>query len=442
MNVVEETSNWIRNSITLKLAVIGILVLLLLIPASMIQNLIKERSENHTKVVNEITDKWGKSQVITGPVLIIPYKVLKTVNNTVQETKSYAYFLPEKLDMEGNISPEVRSRNIFKVMLYNSKLKLSGFFEKPDFAILNISTENILWNEASVAIGIPDMRGIRRTVEITWNNQKYLCNPGVVNRDIVSSGINSRVNVSADTSKFDFSLSLDINGSESLSFLPLGKKTHAKLESVWSSPSFSGAFLPEKRNVTSKGFTAEWNVLQLNRNYPQQWTSNNNQSVMESGFGVDLVFPVDHYQKSTRSAKYAVMFLFLTFLIFFINEILNKSKIHPVQYLLIGLALIIFYSLLVSLSEYTGFNIAYVIASLLTVSLITIYSSGILSKKGSLIIGIFLIMLYGFLFVLLQLEEYSLVIGSFGLFLILACVMSVSRKINWYAPTTIKDPTA
>jgi inner membrane protein len=442
MNVIEETSNWIRNSITLKLAVIGVLVLVLLIPASMIQNLIKERSENHKKVVNEVTDKWGKSQVIAGPFLIVPYKVVRTVNNTVQESKSYAYFLPEKLNITGRINPEVRNRNIFKVMLYNSNLELSGFFEKPDFEILNISGENILWDEASIMVGIPDMRGIRRSVEIMWNNQKYTGNPGVVNRDIITSGINSRVNLNVDTANFNFSLNLDINGSESLSLLPLGKETHAKIESDWSSPSFSGAFLPEKRNITANGFIAEWNILQLNRNYPQQWTSNNNQSVMESKFGVDLIFPVDHYQKSTRSAKYAVMFLFLTFLTFFINEILNKSKIHPVQYLLIGLALIIFYTLLVSLSEYIGFSIAYIIASFLTVTLITVYSLGVLSKKGSLIVGIFLVLLYGFLFVLLQLEDYSLLIGSFGLFFILACVMRVSRKINWYATAGGKAPSA
>jgi len=244
----------------------------------------------------------------------------------------------------------------------------------------------------------------------------------------------------ADSGKYQFAFNLDLNGSEYLGFVPLGKETHTKLESSWASPGFTGAFLPEPRNVNKTGFTAEWNVLYLNRNFPQQWTSYDSHEVTSSAYGVELIFTVDHYQKATRSAKYAVMFLFLTFLVFFITEIVNKSRIHPVQYLLIGIALIIFYSLLISLSEYVGFNLAYVIASIANISLITGYALSIVkNQKAGLSIGAFLLALYGFLFVLLQLEDLSLLIGSIGLFIILAIVMRVSRKIDWYSPLGTKN---
>lgn len=436
MSLIDETSHWIRNSITLKLAVIGFLVLILLIPASMVQHLISERSQSHNKVVADITSKWGAGQVISGPVLSIPYKVLSEKNGKVIESQAYAHFLPEKLNINGIINPEIRKRSIYKVILYNSNLTLEGTFTKPDIRLLNIPESNFLWDEAFLTIGIPDLRGIRRSVSIRWNNQNFVGNPGVLNRDIVSSGINTRIPVNPDSLSYSFSLKLDINGSEKISFAPIGKETRVMLESSWNSPSFNGAFLPEKRNIKPDGFTAEWNILHLNRNYPQQWTSFDKQTIGESEFGVELVFPVDHYQKATRSAKYAVMFLFLTFLVFFVNEIINKSRIHPVQYLLIGLALIVFYTLLVSLSEYIGFNIAYAVASALTISLITGYSFSILSRKGGVFTGVILVALYGFLFVLLQLEDYSLLIGSIGLFVILAGAMFASRKIDWYSPLT------
>lgn len=442
MNLIEETSNWIRNSVTLKLVVIGILVLILLIPASMVQNLITERSENQKSVVGEITGKWGAAQEIAGPILTIPYVVRNEKEGKIYETTMYAHFLPEKLNISGEITPEIRKRSIYKVMLYNSRLTFDGVFNRPDFNILSIAEENVLWNEAFITIGIPDLRGIRRSVDIQWNKTGYKGNPGVLRKDVVKSGINTRVPVNPDTSSYSFSVKLDCNGSESLSFLPLGKETHARLTSSWDSPSFSGAFLPEKHDITSKGFVAEWNILHLNRNYPQQWTSNDNQNISESAFGVDLLFPVDHYQKSTRSAKYAVLFLFLTFLVFFINEIMNKSRIHPIQYLMIGLALVIFYTLLVSLSEYIGFNLSYLVSAIMTISLITGYAFSILTRKGAIVAGAILVILYGFLFVLLQLEDYSLMIGSFGLFIILAFAMMASRKINWYSPLRNKETNA
>ncbi len=439
MDVLLETKNWIKNSITLKLLVIGFLVLILLIPAKMIESLISERSQNRDAVVSEVTEKWGLHQVITGPILTIPYNFTEMKDGKIIENTAFAHFLPEKLDISGKAIPEIRNRSIYKVILYNAKLTVKGSFANLDFAALNIKPENIIWSEAFLTFGISDMRGIRRNIVISWNDKKYIGNPGVLNKQIVQSGINTHVEISHNTNVYQCSFNLDLNGSEKLDFVPLGKETHTALESSWGSPGFNGAFLPEKREVTKTGFKAEWNILHLNRNYPQQWTSFDSHEIGSSAYGVELIFPVDHYQKSTRSAKYAIMFLFLTFLVFFINEILNKSRIHPVQYLLIGFALIIFYILLISLSEYVGFNIAYALASLATIVLITGYALGIIEKrKVGLMIGAFLTGLYGFLFVLLQLQDYSLLLGSIGLFVILAIVMRVSRQIDWYSSLSLK----
>ncbi|HEY4787021.1 MAG TPA: cell envelope integrity protein CreD [Bacteroidales bacterium] len=440
MDVFQEAKHWLKNSITLKLLVIGILVLILLIPAEMIKSLINERSLNWKGAISEVTDKWGDRQVITGPILTIPYKEVDMKDGKPFEYLMFAHFLPEKLNIAGKVNPEIRKRSIYKVILYNTKLSANGYFGSPDFAALNIKPENVIWREAFLTIGIPDMRGIRRSIEINWNNKKYVGNPGVLNKQIVESGINTKVEVSPDSGQYQFSFNMDLNGSEYLGFVPLGKETHTILESTWDSPGFTGAFLPEKRQINKTGFNAEWNILHLNRNYPQQWTSDDKHEVSQSAYGVELISTVDHYQKSMRSAKYAVMFLFLTFLVFFITEIINKSRIHPVQYLLIGISLLIFYTLLISLSEYIGFNFAYTLASLATITLITGYALSVVKKrKAGFLIGAFLLALYGFLFVLLQLEDLSLLIGSIGLFIIIATVMYVSRKVDWYSPVAGKN---
>ncbi|NJK94994.1 MAG: cell envelope integrity protein CreD [Bacteroidales bacterium] len=272
MELKTETSGWIRNSITFKLIAIGLLVLILLIPTSMIQNLITERSKSHTEVKKEITDKWGANQIIGGPVLTLPYKKISGIAGNQSEEIAYAHFLPEKLKIQGNIKPEVRSRGIYKVILYNSDLVLSGLFLKPDINFLNVPEENILWDEAFVTIGIPDLRGIKRLINIEWNDESYIGKPGVINRDIFESGIHSKIPINPDSGAYNFSLKLDINGSENIGFLPFGKETQVNIESPWKSPSFSGAFLPEKREITNDGFKAEWNILSLNRNYPQSCT--------------------------------------------------------------------------------------------------------------------------------------------------------------------------
>ena len=258
---------------------------------------------------------------------------------------------------------------------------------------------------------------------------------GIPVKDVLESGINCPVKIIQNDSvktSYDFSFSLKLKGSEVLYFTPLGKETNVSLASNWSSPSFDGNFLPDQRSIADSGFTANWNVLHLNRNYPQQWLGSSH-DITYSAFGVNLFTPVDNYQKSTRSVKYAIMIIALTFLVMFFVEILNNKAIHPFQYILIGLALCVFYSLLISISEQSNFNFAYLISGLATVGLIAAYSKSVFKEnKLVALVSSVLVILNGYVFSLIQLEDYALLMGSIGLFIALAAVMYYSRKIDWY----------
>lgn len=430
--VVDETKNWIRNSKTLKVIGIGVLALLLLIPAGMIQSLIRERELAFNEVYSEVGQKWGYPQTITGPVITVPYIThSEGSDGKIVSLRKNAYFLPDSLVYSGEITPETRYRGIYKVPVYSGNLNVKGNFKQPDFLQWKIKTENILWDEASISIGISDMRGIRNAIVLSLGSCQMEMNPGTDARDIVSSGISSIINLKK-FANLPFSFSIELNGSQSLSFIPLGKQTDVLLTSSWSNPSFSGAFLPVSRQVSEKGFNANWKVLNLNRNFPQQWLGSE-YAVNESSFGVDFLLPVDHYQKNTRSAKYAIMFIGLTFVAFLLFELISKRKIHPVQYLLVGGALCVFYTLLVSFSEHIGFFWAYTISSVATITLISLYFNSIIgSLRSTSLLLLMLVGLYLFLFTILQLQDYALLMGSIGLFAVISVVMYVSRRVDWY----------
>lgn len=430
MNDKNETKSWVRTSTTFKFLIVGALILILLIPAEMIKSLIKERNALRNSVIDEVSYKWGNPQTLAGPLLTIPYKQYFRKDNKIIEEVHYAHFLPENLEINGDVNPEIRYRGIYKVVVYSSNLEFKGFFRKPDFSQWKINESDILWDDAYLSVRVPDMRGIRDVVKINWNKEVYDVNPGINQQNY--SGISSQVKI-GDSEQYDFSYNLNLNGSSSLNFIPLGKETNIAIASPWTNPSFDGAFLPYEREVNEKGFNAKWKVLHLNRTYPQQWTDDS-YYIDDSAFGVGLLFPVDQYQKSLRSAKYAIMFISLTFLVFFFTELLNKKRIHPIQYLLVGLGLSIFYSLLVSLSEHMSFNWAYLIASVSIIGLITAYAHSIFKNlRLTAVLSLILVILYLFLFTILQLQDYSLLLGSIGLFLTLAIVMYLSRKIDWYA---------
>jgi inner membrane protein len=434
METIEKNVNRFFNSVGVKLALIVLLTLVMLIPAQMIKNLIAERQQRHDETVKEITSLWGNDQTICGPVLTIPYKVYDNAgSNESKTTSKLAHFLPENLKIVGTMVPEMRYRGIFKVITYRTKLHISGSFADINPEELGIHASDITDKNASLEIGISDMRGINQNISIKWNDDMKTIIPGVSRESLAESGLHAEIPIGFPI-KGSFSFDIDLNGSQSLGFIPLGKETIVNLTSTWKTPSFNGTFLPDHRIINKSGFQATWNVLQLNRSYPQQWTGQQ-YNIQDSSFGVELITPVDTYQKSMRSAKYAILFIALTFLVFFFGEVMTKNRIHPINYMLVGVALCIFFSLLIALAEHIPFNAAYLAGSITIIGMITVFTHSLYKKRGvTLTVISMLTTLYLFLFVILQLMDYSLLFGNIGLVIILAIVMYFSTKIDWYSP--------
>jgi inner membrane protein len=459
LNLFERFNLWLKESITIKLVSIGFLLLILLLPSAWIQELMEERQERADSVILEISNKWSESQTLSGPVLVIPYKDTEKIRHgkddvEIQEIVRKAFFLPETLNVTGEVKPEILHRGIFDAAVYESSLQLDATFPTPDFASLGVNPERVLWSEAYLAYSITDLRGISENPALTVDGKKYTAEPanhvGVAirkfQREIVSysaeqheyekfstSGIVAKLNwKTAEDFKSNTALTLNLKGSNRLSFVPVGKTTEVKLSGPWQNPSYDGEFLPATREMSPQGFAATWKILHFNRPFSQQW-KDGEQELAGSEFGMKLLIPVDQYQKSIRTSKYGILIILLTFVALFLVEIIRKIRIHPFQYILIGGALIIYYALLLSLSEHLGYNISYGIATLATVALIGAYSRSFLRENGLvLLFTSVLVVFYGFIFIIILQQDFSLLIGSVGLFIIMGLLMYFSRKVDWY----------
>lgn len=433
-SVFDQVSAWLSSSVTVKLFMILILALLLLIPAAMIRELITERQSQHDLTVSDVSSNWAHSQQLSGPVITVP--IYKQNPDGTEQWRNYVHLLPETLEVSGTIDPQELHRGIYEVIVYRSALDISASFDTARIAE-QINAEGTLdWQRAVLTIGIPDMRGIEQEMEVRINNTAYPVNAGTPQYALFNSGVSVPLDLTAvnDGEQIAVQFGLQLQGSEALEVYPLGNNTTVALHSAWQDPSFSGAFLPDTRSVTEEGFTAEWKILQLNRNFPQVWMGDVYTEAMESAvFGVDLKSGADDYQKSMRSVKYAILTIALTFLVFFLTEILNKKRIHPFQYILVGLALCLFYVLLISMSEQIAFDSAYVIAAAVVVLMITLYSRTFYALwKHSLLLAVVLTGLYGYLYVTIQATDYALLMGAGGLTLMLALTMYFTRRVNWY----------
>lgn len=428
--------NWISSSVTLKLVVITILALLLLIPAMMITSIIREREEMKQFAVQEVTTMWAGQQQITGPVLSIPV-ILEYVdqNYVTRQTIEYWHILPSTLNIEGEIDPSELNRGIYEIVVYTSNLSFEGQFNHQD-ELTRQHLKEIQYDNAFLTIGISDLRGIRDQVTIQWNNNELEVEPGTIIPELIPSGFTVHLPDAPDilNETFNFNFELKLKGSENISFVPIGSTTYVQIESVWPSPSFNGNFLPDQRQVTEAGFNAQWKILQLNRNFAQNWVGNlKPETFSAAAFGLKLLYPVDNYQKSMRSAKYAILAIALTFLIFFLVEVLNKRKIHPFQYTLVGLALCLFYILLVSITEHFSFRFAYAVSTLAIVAMIGLYSIKVFRKRRlTFMLILALLGIYGFIYIIIQLTDYALLMGSLGLTAILALTMYLTRNVDWY----------
>jgi inner membrane protein len=439
----KENKSSFRNSISLKLLIIVTLSLILLIPSTMVKKLIAERSYRKNETTQLITEKWGAGQTLVGPLIQVPYERIVKYKNGNQEVISSEFFIfPSNLEVDGNVHVAKKHKGIYDVLIYSGNLKLKGNFKPSDFKDWPERYSKILWKDSRLILGISDLKGMTKTTLLQWNNSEQKFTPGVSFCNLTQKGIRAKVDVDPNGPN-SFDIGLKLNGSGRLYFTPVANQSTIKLASNWGSPNFDGAFLPEKSEITDSSFTAQWLTTEMNRSYPQILTSESNsyQTNLQE-FGVDFIFPVDTYQKSTRSVKYAFLFIAFTFLIMFFAEITSSKRIHPVQYLIVGLALVVFYSLLIALAEHISFNTAYLIGSITIICMNTFYIHSIYKNlKTTMIIGIALIVLYTYLFTILQIADYALLLGNIGLVIALAVVMIFSRKVDWYGirKTKIED---
>lgn len=446
---------WLSQSVTAKLIFIGFLLIILLIPQIWVSGLIGERQRMQQETVSEITRNWGAGQEFGGPVLVVPYtyyeKHKADNKETIREVSTNLYLLPEALEITGEVHPEVRYRNIYEAVVYQSNLQVRGRFGEIELKKSGIIPDNLQWERARVILGISDLKGLRNTPEFILDNEKYPVEMDAYNTSLFTNNLMVIPDFSKLTSgKHDFSFGLELRGSDVIRIKPLGKDNKVTIRGEWSDPKFEGDFLPEKREVTAEAFEASWSVPYFNRNAPQQWLAENTvfessiQSYLiesykieptksEPGFlGVKFLLPVDNYQKTTRTVKYAILIISLTFVSLFFTEILTRRRIHPIQYMLIGAAMTIYYTLLLSMSEYLGFSTAYGIASVSTILLIAAFIKAILkSLRTAVLFSVILSVFYLFIFVIMQLQTLSLLMGSIGLFVIIAALMYFSSKVNW-----------
>jgi inner membrane protein len=452
----EALSHRLRTSVPFRVMALASLALSLQIPIGMIDNTIAERRMRRTEAIEDVTNTWGRRQVVRGPFLVVPYvrrwsekvregKVDKTV---VREATDRRYVLPEALTVDGDLVTEVRRRGIFDVPLYVARLGLRGTIHLPDASDFPADTAVVHWDRMTLALGMSDPRAIRDNPTLEWAERQSPLEPGPGGVNMLESAVHGIVGVDPATAagkRVPFAMTLAVAGSDGIAILPAGSDTDVRLTSPWPDPSFDGAYLPVARSVSANGFEAAWKVLRLARTFPPSWTQGEvrMEELDETLLGVRLLSPLDAYTTTDRTVKYEMLFITLTLGAFFLIEVMAKLRVHPVQYLLVGLALCLFYLLLLSLAEHVGFGCAYAAASLAIAGLVTGYSRSVLgSRARSAAVAAVVSALYVYLFVLVQIQDYALLVGSIGLFVVLAIVMFLTRRIDWYrlAVPTLDTP--
>ncbi len=440
-----------------KLALITTISLLLLIPAALILEVIVERGIREQNVVQEVASQWGDAQAISGPILATKGTLLQTSEGKAQKTDAEDRFLlPDVLDIDCNVKTESRKRSIFKVPVYTSDIAIEGVF--PAYSVDEIwhSENPVELTKVQLAFYLSDNSGFIGKPRVIINGQEYEAHPGIPFDELVSvpqktttvrgglkgdiirsrvggvkEGFHVELNPGILASEMTYRIELKLRGTRELHAVPIGKESSFKMTSDWPHPSFTGTFVPQTHEISENGFTAEWNAGEMNRSFPQ--ILGGSQNISNADFGVSFIQPVNHYGKVDRAVKYAILVIGLTFLSFFIGEIMLKCRIHPIQYLLVGFSLILFYLLLLALSEHIGFGLSYLISAAATVASIGLYSLGALRRNAfALLISIILSVVYGLLYILMNLEENALLVGSIALFVILTIIMFLTRKIDWY----------
>lgn len=420
-----------KGKLLLKGVLIFVMALALWIPTFFIMALVREREGRQEEAIADVSNKWAGKQTVMGPIITVPYfEHYKNDQGVSMVARKNVYFMPEKMHVRANVVPEKRHRGIYEVIVYRSEIEMSGKFGKLDWQQLKIAPENLLWNEAALLFQVSDpSRGVNEDLFVKWNDTLVRFNAQQSGFSGIENTFVAPITLSPAQAEqeHNYDLRFALNGSGSLLFSAMARENKVDLSSTWPDPSFTGVKLPDSREVGDTGFVANWKYM--NRSIPLVW-NNTVHDPSESSVGADLLIAVDSYNKTERSVKYALLCIVLTFASFFLIETIYRKPLHLVQYGLAGLALVLFYTLLLSISEYTGFNLAYLIASVATIGLVGWYVGGIMkSSRLALFTGFVLAVVYGYIFTIIQLQDYALLMGSIGLFVALAIIMYFSRRI-------------
>jgi inner membrane protein len=418
----------------LKLLGIGALTLAMIVPLLLIASLVQERRQYAAEAAASVARGWGGNQTIAGPLLVIPYLIPERRDSnggiTASAVRGEVVTLAKTLEAKAAPLVEERQRGIFSIPVYATEIDLTGSFARPVLRGLPPDTQ-IDWNNARLAVGVGDVLGIAE-VSMTWAGQSGFTFDPRTGVNAMTSGVQTSVAVPAgDTA---FSIKLRVRGTGRLAFVPSAETFSASVTSAWPHPSFDGAYLPDSREIGEAGFTATWRVSHLARTLPQVWSNDDtNVTAYGSDFGVTFYQPVDFYQLVERSLKYAILFIGLSFLVFFLIETVTGARVHVVQYLLAGSAQVIFYLLLLALAEQIGFGFAYLAAVVACVGLTTMYAGSFLgTHPRAAALGGALMLLYALLYTLLNEEDYALLTGAVASFAALAVTMFLTRNIDWY----------
>ena len=449
-SLLSEGRTWFqRRALFFKVIGIAVLGLLLLLPLGMVKSTLRERQDRYREAVSAVTETWGGSQRVAGPVLVVPYTCKIDVEDArfadgqqvraVRERKvtREAFFLPEQLNIEGLVDPSIRKRGIYATPVYSARLKVMGRFSAPKFDFITEREVQPLWDQARVSFMISDLRGTQENLVLKWGAESVALQPGACFDGGAASGVYAPVKLAAGEEGRDFELELTLNGSDGLRFVPLGRQTGVKIVSSWADPSFGGAYLPVSREVGPTGFSAEWKIAYYGRNFSQEWTSGGKNHVPtvkdfeDSSFGLSLMQPVNAYRTVERAIKYGVLFITLVFTTFFLFEAVCGLRLNALNYLLVGGALCLFYLGTLALAEFMMFGAAYMLAAGGSTMLIALYAWRILGNgRRAWLVGGMLGGVYGYLYFVLQMEDFALLAGTGALFVVLGAVMYATKKLD------------
>ena len=436
-----------ENRLGLKVAAIAVLSIALLVGLMWIGSMVRERQQRRDMVVHDIAESSSNAQTIKGPVLVVPY--VKTVriwkedssagNRRIEERQisGEMVLLPEEFKLNGQVPTELRKRGIYEAHLYHANLQIHATFDIPAHYGIGDEAELFRFGPPVLALGVTDIRGIQSVSKMALNGAPLKVLAGSTS-DILGPGVHAAVASVDGTQDTHLGLDMELSvlGTSQFEVIPVGRASRIVLESNWPNPSFNGAYLPVQHTITTSGFQAQWNTSFFSTNLEEAMrkcvAGTPCTEVDSRTLGVSFIDPVDQYLKTDRAIKYGFLFISLTFVGFFLFEMLKKLAVHPIQYSLVGAALALFYLLLLSLSEHIGFGAAYALSSSACVLLIGFYVSGILhSARHGLGFGAMLTLLYGLLYGLLGADDYALLMGSILLFGLLAAVMVITRDVDW-----------